>query len=281
LAPSGYATANLSNGGERIALLGPNGETLQDFVYDDVAPWPTAPDGFGSSLEIIDPLGDPTNAANWRASTELGGSPGTDGSVPPLPGDYDRNGTVEQADLIPWRSSYGLSVIAGASADGNHDGTVGAGDYVIWRKNLGQTQSTASSLTAVNSAAEANPTAESPSAAAENATTIDDASTTRLGHVVLADIGLGASTEPATPALSISAAVPAVLTRQVDSRNARSANPKHTDSINSPSPEATSADSASSDTTPDSACDFASDVWADDDWVDTLALPWLLDLSSL
>ena len=62
-------TANLSNGGERVALLGPLGETLQDFTYDDVAPWPTAPDGGGPSLEIIDPLGDPTIPSNWRASS--------------------------------------------------------------------------------------------------------------------------------------------------------------------------------------------------------------------
>src|SRR4029079_2993521 len=79
LAPIGYATANLSNGGERVALLGPNGETLQDFIYDDVAPWPTSPDGFGASLETINPLGDPTSSANWRASAAVGGSPGTDG----------------------------------------------------------------------------------------------------------------------------------------------------------------------------------------------------------
>jgi hypothetical protein len=73
----GYGTQNLSNGGERIALLSPLGETLQDFTYDDVAPWPTGPDGNGPSLEIIDPLGDPTNPANWRASSVSGGTPGT------------------------------------------------------------------------------------------------------------------------------------------------------------------------------------------------------------
>ena len=77
LAPAGYDPANLSNGGERVRLLGPAGETIQDFTYDDVAPWPTSPDGGGPSLEIIDPLGDPADAANWRASSVNGGTPGT------------------------------------------------------------------------------------------------------------------------------------------------------------------------------------------------------------
>ena len=37
------------------------------------------PDGGGSSLELIDVHGDPTNPANWRSSLEFGGSPGSAG----------------------------------------------------------------------------------------------------------------------------------------------------------------------------------------------------------
>jgi hypothetical protein len=137
--PVGYATANLSNSGERIALLGPLGETLQDFTYDDIAPWPVVADGGGPSLEIIDALGDPSDPANWRASAALGGSPGTDGQNP-IPGDYDRNGAVELADYNHWRASFGLSITPGSGADGNNDGTVDAADYIVWRKNLGAPQ---------------------------------------------------------------------------------------------------------------------------------------------
>ena len=63
----------------------------QSFSYDDVGPWVTSPDGGGPSLEIIDPLGDQANAANWRASGAAGGSPGT---AAVTPGDYDYSGEV-------------------------------------------------------------------------------------------------------------------------------------------------------------------------------------------
>jgi hypothetical protein len=131
LASTGFGGANLSNGGERIELLGPLGETLQDFVFDDEAPWPTTPDGGGYSLQIIDPLGDAGDPANWRASNFLGGSPGgTDDSIP---GDYDGNGLVEDADAATWRASYGMTVDPGTGADGNRNGVVDAADFIVWR----------------------------------------------------------------------------------------------------------------------------------------------------
>jgi hypothetical protein len=132
IASAGYADANLSNGGERISLIGPLGETLQDFVYDNVAPWPTAPDGNGPSLEIIDPLGDPNNPANWRASPVNGGSPGA--STASMIGDYDRNATVDDADRMFWQANFGVAVPHGTGADGTGDGMVDTADYVLWRK---------------------------------------------------------------------------------------------------------------------------------------------------
>ena len=59
-----------------MILLGPLGETLQEFTFDDAAPWPISPDGGGRTLVIIDPLGEETDAANWRTSYYNGGSPG-------------------------------------------------------------------------------------------------------------------------------------------------------------------------------------------------------------
>jgi hypothetical protein len=132
LAPAGYSPRNLSNGGEQVTLLGPTGDVLQSVLFSDIAPWPTTPDGDGPSLEIVNPLGDSNEPANWRASAYVGGSPGATG----VPGDYDGNGSVDAADQGRWRASFGLTVARGTGADGNRDGVVDAADYVVWRNAM-------------------------------------------------------------------------------------------------------------------------------------------------
>ena len=67
---------NLSNGGERLVLVDHDGIVILDFTYGDSTPWPTAADGSGPSLEIFDVNGDYSNATNWHASVQIGGSPG-------------------------------------------------------------------------------------------------------------------------------------------------------------------------------------------------------------
>ncbi|HEX2473854.1 MAG TPA: lamin tail domain-containing protein [Lacipirellulaceae bacterium] len=126
---------NLSNSGERIVLRGPGGAILQDFTYSDMAPWPTAADGAGPSLEIIDPMGDASDPLNWRASFYAGGSPGVANLA--VVGDYDRDGRVDQDDYLRWRAEFGLAVAPGSGADGNGNGIVDTADYVLWRRNVG------------------------------------------------------------------------------------------------------------------------------------------------
>lgn len=58
-----------------------------------------------------------------------------------LPGDYDRDGSVNGADYNLWRATFGSTIAAGAGADGNGDGIVNAADYVFWRNNNGGTGS--------------------------------------------------------------------------------------------------------------------------------------------
>ena len=61
-----------SGSGELLRLYNPSG-VLVDFVeYDDKAPWPTAPDGNGATLELINPSLDNTLAESWMASPEHG-----------------------------------------------------------------------------------------------------------------------------------------------------------------------------------------------------------------
>jgi len=53
-----------------------------------------------------------------------------------LPGDYNRNGSVDAADYTVWRHSFGQSG-AGLAADGDGSGAVDQGDYNLWRQNFG------------------------------------------------------------------------------------------------------------------------------------------------
>jgi hypothetical protein len=94
----------LSNGGERIKLEDADNQTIREFTYDDVPPWPGGADGSGYSLVLRSPQTNPDHslATNWRSSAFPGGSPGgTD--VVPFPADplADANGNG-QPDLIDY-----------------------------------------------------------------------------------------------------------------------------------------------------------------------------------
>lgn len=140
VASTGYFDQNLSNGGERIALLGPLGEVLQDFTFDDGAGWPTEPDGNGPSLEIIDPLADPSNPANWRASYYVGGSPGTEGLAPAIAGDFNGDGQVNGRDFLAWQRGFGTPALQATAENGDADGDrdVDGADLALWQANYGQ-----------------------------------------------------------------------------------------------------------------------------------------------
>ena len=72
----------LAGSGERVELHSLGG--LHDFVeYDDSSPWPSGPDGGGTTLELIDAGTDNALAASWAESTVLGGTPGEKNSVTP------------------------------------------------------------------------------------------------------------------------------------------------------------------------------------------------------
>jgi hypothetical protein len=70
------ATA-LNNGGETIKLEDPDNNTIAEFAYSPLAPWPSA-SGNGASIVLMRPdlHPDPANPLNWRASAAVGGNPG-------------------------------------------------------------------------------------------------------------------------------------------------------------------------------------------------------------
>ena len=75
LAPGAYS-GQLSNDGEAVTLANADGAPVFSLTYDDLPPWPTAADGAGSSLVLVDPAAAPNAPENWIASTQLNGSPG-------------------------------------------------------------------------------------------------------------------------------------------------------------------------------------------------------------
>jgi hypothetical protein len=82
---AGAFTGDLDNGGELVRLAKANGTTLLQCTYDDIAPWPTSPDGEGFTLVLKNPALNPNHSqgANWRASTALGGRPGEADALDP------------------------------------------------------------------------------------------------------------------------------------------------------------------------------------------------------
>ena len=85
---AGEYSGKLSNNGENITLEDFWNSTIVQFEYNDGRGWPLSPDGGGHSLVPLDsalidePAGSLNYGRNWRASTYIGGSPGTDDSEP-------------------------------------------------------------------------------------------------------------------------------------------------------------------------------------------------------
>ena len=74
----------LSNSGERLELRNNNRRLMDWLNYKDDGDWPPAADGAGVSLAKVDPKLASSQAENWTASREIGGTPGARNFV--LPG---------------------------------------------------------------------------------------------------------------------------------------------------------------------------------------------------
>jgi hypothetical protein len=83
---NGVYTGRLDNGGETLRLSTLSGSTVLSVPYQERAPWPLAPDGYGFSL--VPRAGARFNSdqgVHWRASSLAGGSPGADDPDPTVP----------------------------------------------------------------------------------------------------------------------------------------------------------------------------------------------------
>lgn len=70
----GPYNGSLQRGGETLRLVKPGATASENVVIDEVRyenlpPWPTLADGFGPSLQLIDPAQDNRRAGNWLATT--------------------------------------------------------------------------------------------------------------------------------------------------------------------------------------------------------------------
>lgn len=84
-----WASGFLGNGGAAIVISNSLGAIVDTVNYDDVAPWPTAPDGTGPSLELIDAATDNNVGTNWRASTTATGKTYNNAAISASPGVFN------------------------------------------------------------------------------------------------------------------------------------------------------------------------------------------------
>ncbi len=57
--------------------------------------------------------------------------------VPSVPGDFNGDGQVDNADLLDWQTGYGISSSAAVSdGDADEDGDVDGDDFLIWQRSL-------------------------------------------------------------------------------------------------------------------------------------------------
>lgn len=70
----GHYRQHLSNSGETVSLLDPNGRIVTSATYGE--PWPRGADGKGRSLQALETNPSSRQINQWRASAHAGGTPG-------------------------------------------------------------------------------------------------------------------------------------------------------------------------------------------------------------
>ncbi|MEX0641250.1 MAG: dockerin type I domain-containing protein, partial [Pirellulales bacterium] len=134
----GASDYHLGNGGETIALVDTLGSLVQRFTYDDA--WHQGIDGQGKSLVPVDAAAaaDWNLATSWRASYDLGGSPGSEDR---MQGDVNEDLRVDLQDLLILRRNYGRQSGATRSqGDLNGDGAVSRSDLALLTRSFGRNE---------------------------------------------------------------------------------------------------------------------------------------------
>jgi hypothetical protein len=90
---AGAYAGHLDNKGEQVRLVDAWNNVILDFTYYPATGWPTAADGGGGSLEVLDVNGDYNDPHNWQASLLAAGTPGFAAIIPPSLTSVSQEGT--------------------------------------------------------------------------------------------------------------------------------------------------------------------------------------------
>jgi hypothetical protein len=103
---AGAYAGHLDNKGERVQLVDAWNNVILDLTYQPDGGWPSAADGGGSSLEVLDVNGNYNDAGNWQASLRAGGTPGSPAIIRPAFSSVAQAGTQV---LLQFQAAAGQS----------------------------------------------------------------------------------------------------------------------------------------------------------------------------
>ena len=147
-----WASGGLSSSGEMLTFRNRFGATVLSFTYGTAAPWPTAPNGGGPTLALLEPQFDNSDPTHWAASRETGGTPCA-ANFPPLPpvpslviseihyNPADTQGSdadfefIEIVNVGPDTVSLAGFTLEGVNYTFSAGATIAAGEYIVLAAN--------------------------------------------------------------------------------------------------------------------------------------------------